>query len=186
MIRSLEKAEINYVIVGGFAAILNGRPRTTTDIDVIIEKDISKLNKLIESLKIEDFDIMDSQISLALKDKSNLSIFDAHSPLHIDLKMAINKDKKEVLEQSVIQQYQVISIRVASLMQILYGKLLYLGDISDSAENEMLEYSDILDFINVYQKASEIDLPWLKLKAKQHNLENTLNRLLNYISNLEA
>ena len=50
-------------------------------------------------------------------------------------------------------------------MQILYGKLRFLCDISKMSENELLEINKRFDFINVYQKAPEIDLPWLELKA---------------------
>ena len=63
-------------------------------------------------------------------------------------------------------------------MQILYGKLRFLCDISKMSENELLEINDVSDFINVYQKAPEIDLPWLELKVKQSKLEKTLKRLL--------
>jgi predicted nucleotidyltransferase len=78
VIIALEKSQLKYVIVGGFAAIFRGRPRTTTDIDIIVEKDI--------------------QVKIAMDEGSNIYFFDKQSVLRIDFRVAKNLDEKEVYE----------------------------------------------------------------------------------------
>lgn len=37
VIRALERLEIPYMVVGGFAAILYGEPRLTIDVDILVD-----------------------------------------------------------------------------------------------------------------------------------------------------
>src|ERR687885_4135 len=41
-VAALERAEVPYVLVGGLASSLYGRPRTTRDVDVLVRKDDAK------------------------------------------------------------------------------------------------------------------------------------------------
>ena len=57
VITSLNKSDLKYVIVGGFAAIFRGKPRTTMDLDLIIEDNHQKLYKFLDELKKVEFDV---------------------------------------------------------------------------------------------------------------------------------
>ncbi|MHA1650720.1 MAG: hypothetical protein ACTSYB_11045 [Candidatus Helarchaeota archaeon] len=175
---ALEKAQLKYVIVGGFAAIFRGRPRTTMDIDLIIEADSQKIPAFLDYLRKLDFDVLDNQIKMALEEDSHASIFDKQSILRIDLKLAITLDEKEVLGHAKTETYKGINLQIAPVEQILYGKILYLGDISDLSDSELLEINDALDFINVYRQSKTINIEWLRSKAKQKKVLKTLQRLL--------
>jgi predicted nucleotidyltransferase len=177
-VKALEKAQIPYVIVGGFAAILHGSPRTTSDIDMIVKVEKKQIPILIEAFRQEGFDIMESQITLALNEGANASIFRKDTVIRIDLKAARNYDELEVLQQAKTEHFRDNNIQMASVEQILYGKILYLGDISDLEDEELLDFNDARDFVNVYRTAKKLDLNWLKQKVKNKNLEETLNRLL--------
>jgi hypothetical protein len=167
----------DYVIVGGFAAILNGSPRTTTDIDIIIRIQDAEIVLLIQSLINAGFDVMEDQIQIGLKEGSNVSIFHPTTILRIDLKRAKSNDEIEVLKQSVHQEFKGIKIRIASIEQILYGKIIYLGDISDLTDEELVDYNDVKDFIRVFSANHNINLDWLENKAKIAGLTETLKRL---------
>lgn len=181
MIKVLNLVDLKYVIVGGFAAIFRGRPRTTMDVDIIIEKDLKKIYEVIKILEKKDFDINEKTIQIAINDGTNVSIFDKRSVLRIDMKIASSSDEFEVLKNAIPENYKDNKIMIASVEQILYGKILYLGDISDISDEEFLEFNDILDFINVYQRASSIDIKWLYSKVRKKELESTLDRLLEYM-----
>ncbi|HUX98199.1 MAG TPA: hypothetical protein VMV49_01475 [Candidatus Deferrimicrobium sp.] len=185
VIIALEKSQLKYVIVGGFAAIFRGRPRTTTDIDMIVENNIQKINRFLEVLKTVDFEVMENQVKTAINEGSNLSFFDKLSVLRIDFKVAKKLDENEVLEQAKLEHYKGIKIQLASIEQILYGKILYLGDISDLPDSELLENTDVLYFISVFRRAKIVDLIWLTSKVKQKGLESTLKRLLKFIKTFQ-
>ena len=183
---ALHKAQLKYVIVGGFAAIFRGRPRTTTDLDVIIEADHSKIKIFLEALKQSRFNVIDDQVALALQAKKNISIFDESSILRVDLKLARELDEIEVLNQSVTELYKGMAIEVASTEQVLYGKILYLGDISNIPDSELLEYSDVVDFLVVFHQAQSVNIQWLKTKAQSKGLEKTFQRLKELSNKLDS
>ncbi len=177
--RILDKIPIRYVIVGGFATILRGRPRTTTDLDLIIENNPERIESFLKSLIEEGFEVMENQVHMAIAEGTNASIFDNLSPLRIDLKVAKKADDLNALTSAVKESYQGISIQVASTEQILYGKVLYLGDISDIPDSELLEYQDVRDFINVFREQQEkINLILLAEKVRGAGLTQTLERLI--------
>jgi hypothetical protein len=47
---SFQKHEVKYVIIGGIAAILHGVPRTTFDLDILIETTPENAQRLIDAL----------------------------------------------------------------------------------------------------------------------------------------
>jgi len=174
----LSKMELPYVIVGGYAAILRGVPRTTTGLDLIIANVPSKISLFLDELKNNQFEVLDNQIQMAFAEGANASIYDSESALRIDLKIARKSDELEVLNSAVEEVYEEITLRVAPAEEILYGKLLYLGDISDIQDAELLEYSDIRDFVYIFHRQSELDINWLTSKAKERELDLTLQRLI--------
>ena len=51
LIDELYRNDVEYILIGGFAVILYGLPRTTGDIDLVIKKDVDNIRKLRETLK---------------------------------------------------------------------------------------------------------------------------------------
>lgn len=177
-ITALTNAGVKYVVVGGLAAILRGSPRNTSDIDVIIKNEPNLDDKLIKAFKAQDFEVMESQLRMAIDEGFNTSIFIKDSIIRIDLKIARNFDEFEVIEESEKWNYQDVHFPIASVEQILYGKILYLGDIKDLSDDELLDFNDVRDFVNVYQSAKSINMVWLKMKVKKKGLIDTFNRIL--------
>jgi len=177
-ITALTNANVKYVIVGGLAAILRGGSRNTSDIDVIIENEPNLGDKLIKAFKAQDFDVMESQLKMAIDEGFNTSIFIKDSIIRIDLKIAKNSDEYEVIKESETWNFKDVHFPIASVEQILYGKILYLGDIKDLSDDELLDFNDVRDFLNVYQSAKSINMAWLKMKAKKKGLSETFNRIL--------
>lgn len=70
------KISLKYVIVGGIAVIHYGHIRATQDIDIIIERNKSKIESFMKLLKESNFDVMENQFRLALEEGTNISVFD--------------------------------------------------------------------------------------------------------------
>jgi len=177
-ITALTNANVKYVIVGGLAAILRGGSRNTSNIDVIIENEPNLGDKLIKAFKVQEFDVMESQLRMAIDEGFNTSIFIKDSIIRIDLKIAKNSDEYEVIKESETWNFQDVHFPIASVEQVLYGKILYLGDIKDLSDDELLDFNDVRDFVNVFQSAKSINMAWLEMKVKKKGLSETLNRIL--------
>jgi hypothetical protein len=184
IIVSLKKCEIDYVIVGSVAAILRGRIRTTGDVDLIIQNDEQKFWNFLHTLKENGFDYTPEQAKYSLEERFNFSVFDTKSAMRIDLKLARSDFDTETLRSAVSENYQGILIKLASIEQLLLGKAMYLGDISDEEDSELLEFNDVLDFITVYQIYKEkISVSTILDKIKSPNIKNTFQRLLELAKN---
>lgn len=51
VLKALNRSKVNYVVFGGVAAILYGVPRTTMDIDIIVDMDPRNIDKFFSVLK---------------------------------------------------------------------------------------------------------------------------------------
>ena len=171
--------ELNYVIVGGIAVIHYGHIRTTQDIDIIIEDDLPKIRQFIGLLRINDFDVIEDQFSLAYEENSNISIFDDRSFLRLDLKVARNNHELDVLKNAKSETILEKKLKIASLEHVLIGKIIYLGQIDDISDAELLEFQDIIDFLTIYQANKEkINSNVIRKKLEQEDLKKTFERLI--------
>lgn len=50
VLRALDAASVSFVVVGGVAVILHGVPRTTADLDVVIDLEDSNVRRFIEAM----------------------------------------------------------------------------------------------------------------------------------------
>jgi predicted nucleotidyltransferase len=175
---ALANTKLDHVIVGGFAAIFRGNPRTTTDVDLIVESDPSKIRAFLDELKRLNFDVMEQQVKLALEANEQASIFDKESILRIDMKEATNPDEREAISTGRLETTSTFKIKIATPESILYGKIKYMGKISTVPDAELLDSNDVRDFIAVLKNHPGIDLGWLHEKSKKIGHAKTLARLL--------
>jgi len=181
VVECFNRTQIKYVIVGGLAAIIRGRARTTTDIDAIVENKPELVIIFLDCLERNGIEIMKDQARMAMKEGSSISIFDKTSYARLDLKIARNTDENDVLRTAVPEMYEDIQIKVATIEEILYGKLLYMGPIDDLSDNEILNYTDAVDFLVLYnQYKDNLDKRMLMNKIRHSHLEASYKRLVDF------
>ncbi len=182
VINALNESTIKYVIVGGVALILTGRTRTTIDLDLIIENRKDKVNRLIHALEQQNFDIDKQQLEYAMREKHNMSIFDKSSIMRIDLKIAYGEDDVYALNNSEVVYFKGIQIKIPTIEQILYSKLIYIGNIDDLSDADLIDITDIQDFIITFKSNKHnIDLKSLKNRIHEKGHGKTLDRILKLI-----
>lgn len=124
LIEALEKANCEYVVVGGLVAIRYGRNRITQDIDVVVDTDEVEL--LISALKDKGFEFSERELLDAFKDRSRVTLFLlGNSFFHVDLKFAKDELDYEVLNGKVRGELLGISCWIESLEDIIVAKLIY-------------------------------------------------------------
>ncbi len=85
VIECLEESNIEYVIIGGIASIKWGRPRTTSDVDVIINAEKEKIDSLVKVLEKNGFDYRTQDIIVAIQEKSLATVLHQNFPYKIDI-----------------------------------------------------------------------------------------------------
>jgi len=174
-----EKCKLKYVIVGGFAVIHYGHIRNTQDIDIIIEDNPSKFSLFLDLLEKNNFDVMRDQFDKAYKEDTNISIFDNNSFLRLDIMFAKSNIKKMALNSAKCENLFGKKIYIASLNNVLIGKIIYMGDITSIPDSELLGHQDVIDFLTIFHANKDrIDLNALKREVKKLRKQDILEKLL--------
>lgn len=127
-IRALNKSEIDYVLIGGVIVSIYGRPRSTMDIDVIIEHNMEKVAKLEENLRKESLVVGENEIKGALLEGSHCSVFDNETILRLDIKTPTRKLEEEALQNRIILTIFNEETFIQIPEEIIIAKLLYGSD----------------------------------------------------------
>ena len=132
ILEHFESKNITYLIVGGLAVVLHGRPRLTTDIDLIIALDKENCLKTIEILEnlnykpripVNSKDFADPKIRnnwIKEKGLTVMSFFSETNPLvGIDIFVECPSDYDAMLSRSIYKELGDIKVRVASIDDII-------------------------------------------------------------------
>ena len=87
VIQTLEDAGIEYMITGSVASSLQGEPRSTHDIDLVVVLQRSMVEKLAEAFPSPDFYLSEASILEAIDTGGMFNIIDTNEGDRIDLWM---------------------------------------------------------------------------------------------------
>lgn len=122
IIKGLNKAKVDYVLVGAAALVVHGLPRSTLDLDIYVpakEDTINKLFKAADILGLESKQKAILNIRHAPRLFANQWICFSHNEQDIlDVFFADEGDFKKLYKNSTLKKDKKISIRVASLKDI--------------------------------------------------------------------
>lgn len=121
----LKNLRVDYVIVGGIAAVAWGNIRTTRDVDIILLLKESDIPKFIIRLKDSNFSITEDEVKTAMKEKGHFTIFDKLSVYHIDAKGVYGKTEMETLKHRRKIDLNGLNCYIASPEDIIANKLLF-------------------------------------------------------------
>ena len=136
-IELLNKHEVRYVLVGGWAVIFAGYSRTTGDMDVLVERTEENANKIISVLR----DFWGSTIGFEKEDflKEENVIMMGRPPFRIDILTDISGVSfEEVYKTSKIYEDDGLKIRCIHINELIKNKKAS-GRLKDLADAEMLE-----------------------------------------------
>lgn len=100
-IQALNKANVNYLLVGGYAVILHGYSRTTGDLDIWVERTEENYNKLVEAFLIFRMPMFDMTKENFLYHKTFDVFRFGRNPVAIDIMIKMSDfDFNESFEKS--------------------------------------------------------------------------------------
>ena len=97
IIAALEAAKIPHMVVGSFASMAHGEPRTTRDLDVVIDPRPEQLDALVAALDPERFYVDLDVARDALRRRSMFNVIDMETGWKLDF--VIRKDRPFSIEE---------------------------------------------------------------------------------------
>jgi len=172
--RALQSAGIAYMLTGSFAGVFYGSPRSTQDIDLVIEATPEQLRSFLENLPHAEY-YMDIEAAFeALRKESLFNIIDMRTSWKID--MIIRKSRAFSREEFGRRQpanVQGVFLFVASAEDIILAKLEWakLGQSQrqiDDAAGILKLRADSLDrsYLNKWVRELDLDQQWSEAQGR--------------------
>lgn len=87
----LEAAGVPYMVVGSIAGSFHGLPRTTVDVDVVIDPTAEALREFVDALPADDYYVAETAVLEAFDRRSSFNIIEQATGWKVDL--LIRKDR---------------------------------------------------------------------------------------------
>jgi hypothetical protein len=170
----LETLGIPYYITGGVAATAYGDPRTTRDLDLVIQLNRDNISRLVELLEAADFYCPPGSVADIRVARSRvLSVTHITKVLNADIILNTDTDfdrskmarrRLEALDVAGVEQFWI-----ASPEDVVLAKLLWRQQ-----SQSMKQWTDVLGIIKVQD--SQLDFDYLWHWAEILNIANDLDR----------
>ncbi|MFW9915579.1 MAG: DUF6036 family nucleotidyltransferase [Candidatus Thorarchaeota archaeon] len=167
----MTESSIDYVLIGGLAATIFGRPRTTMDIDVIIENNEESIKKLQITLRKDGFDFNEDEILIAINEKSHCSIFHNNFPFRIDLQGIYSPLDERSFQHRIEMSILDLETFIEKPEDLIVAKLVYGSQ------------RDLEDAKGIFlRQGDKLDLEYIRIFAAKEGVNNKLDQILEEIS----
>lgn len=139
LIKALQDAKVDFIIIGGYSVIFHGYTRTTGDMDVWLKPDNENKSRLLEALAVFGIDY-DSIERLRVLDFSNVLAFHIdEEPQRVDFLTKVNMVSFEEADRDkIIADLDGTEIPFLHLRHLILSKL-NTGRAKDRADVEELQ-----------------------------------------------
>lgn len=121
LLRLLEKHDVRYLIVGGYAVAFHGYPRFTKDIDIFYSNSTENVQAILKALK--DFGFTDKELSAAnFLEKGSIITFGIE-PVRVDMINAITGvEFEEAWKNRVCGKYGKTEAQFIGMRELMINK----------------------------------------------------------------
>lgn len=173
----LENIGIPYVIGGSLASTLHGMIRTTQDSDIITEMRLEHIQPFITALQ-NDFFIDEEMIVDAIQRNASFNILHRETMFKVDIFIPrprpFQQSQLARAERQAFELETKLSANFASAEDTILSKLEWYRMGGETSERQ---WRDILGILKT--RAGELDVAYLKKWAKDLNVADLLERVLN-------
>ena len=172
VIQTLEDLGIEYMVTGSVVSSLQGEPRSTHDIDLVVALQRSMAEKLVEAFPAPGFYLSEASILEAIDTGGMFNIIDAKEGDKVDFWMLTDEPfDQSRFSRKYAEDVMGFSIQVSSPEDTILAKLKW-AQLSGGSEKQFA------DALRVYEIQHEtLDLDYLADWSEMLNVESALKRL---------
>jgi hypothetical protein len=162
----LERAGVPFMIAGSFASSTHGAPRSTQDLDIVIDPTAASLESVLSDLPAEEYYVDADVARDALQRRTMFNIIDLSSGWKIDF--VIRKDRAfsvEELQRRQPVEMLGVAVFVATAEDTIIAKL----EWSKLAGGSERQRSDVAGILATH---AVLDLPYLERWVRELDLED--------------
>jgi hypothetical protein len=174
VIQVLEEIGIEYMLTGSIVSSLQGEPRSTHDIDIIVVIEKSLADKLVEFFPFPDFYLDKNSILNAIDGQEMFNLIDVKEGNKVDFWILSNEpyDRSRFLRKYT-EEFSRIKMQVSSPEDTILAKLRW-AKLSGGSEKQFT------DALRVYEiQFEKLDKDYLEFWGKELGIVPLLERLKN-------
>lgn len=162
-----DEAGILYAFIGGVAVAAWGRPRATTDIDVLIDLNPDQDAAFVTALRRSGLEIDARDLVDARRDRAHVTVFDPEDLWHLDLKLVHERREKDQVRRARTNEVAGTRLRISSPEDTLAYKLLFGSPL------------DLQDAAWIWRRQEgDLDLAYLRSLTVRLGVEDKLDNLI--------
>lgn len=173
VIQVLESAGIPYMLTGSVVSSLQGEPRSTYDLDVVVSIRKSNVRKLVDAFPLPGYYLDEDSVVDAIEHGSNFNLIDTNQGQKVDFWLLTDEPfdrsrfSRRYAEHALDLEMQVSSPEDTILAKLRWSKL------CGGSEKQFT------DALRVYEvQSGKLDLDYLELWAKELAVGPLWKRLL--------
>lgn len=165
--RACDAVHVPYALIGGFAVIAWGQPRTTQDVDVLLILDEHVIERLCDELARHGLEVGLADLRDAAREKGHVTIFDPGSRFHVDARPIRTETEAEQVRSAIGIDFKGQRIQVARPEETIAFKLSY------GSEQDLQDARSIL-----IRQDTRLDMARLRELVARLGVERALDDLL--------
>lgn len=172
VVRVLDDAKIEYMLTGSIVSSLQGEPRSTHDIDIIVALDQTSVNALIEAFPPPDYYLIRESILDAIALHGMFNLTNVNTGDKVDFWLLEDKAfDRSRFARKYVEYVLGANITVSSPEDTILAKLKW-AKLSGGSEKQ---FTDALRVYEVQQ--ANLDFNYLRYWAKELGVEEMLQKL---------
>jgi len=163
----LNKNKIQYVIVGGVAVMYHGVPRTTVDIDIIMQIEDEQIPAFAEFLNSRGFSSSATDIKAAFVENSHSTSFFKNSLLRLDIQGVNSAFDRMTLDRAIEVNLLGTLVKIGSIEDTFVNKILFQGE------------QDLRDALGILKRHSKsLDFEYIRSTSMMLGISKQLDQFL--------
>lgn len=180
IVERLEAAGIPYMVAGSLASSFHGVPRSTQDLDLVIDPTANALESLLEALPAEDYYVSREAARAALAQRGQFNLVDQRTGWKVDL--IIRKDRPFSAEEFRRRREDRIAdlrVFVASPEDTILAKLEW--SLLGESERQLRDVAGVISI-----RGEKLDLDYIERWAAALGLRELWRRARDLAEELSA
>ena len=172
VIQALEQAGIQYMITGSVVSSLQGEPRSTHDVDLVVSVQKSNAHKLAQAFPPPHFHLDEESIIDAVNKQGMFNLIDVREGYKVDF-WALTNDPfdQSRFSRKISEEFMGVKMQVSSPEDTILAKLRW-AKVSGGSEKQFT------DALRVYEvQYGKLDIHYLEDWAKRLDVESLWRRL---------
>jgi hypothetical protein len=172
VIEALDNTQIEYMVTGSIVSSLQGQPRSTHDIDLVVALKTTAIDKLLAAFPAPQFYLNRDSIVEAIQAKDMFNLLEADSGDKVDFWILTDSDfDQSRFSRKYLEEFDRLKIYISTPEDTILAKLRW-ARLSGGSEKHFT------DALRVYElQSGRLDMDYLNLWAKKLDVQSLWHKL---------